>query len=134
MIRHARTLAVVVLGTIAMAGMVASTTEDLGPLVAVQIPGWMQIPGIILIGFLVGVALRSAASAMLSLLVIAILGAILQGLAIALPGFEIERASTYLINRGTVQGFFALILIFFIGMVGVVAALLINVFARRMDI
>lgn len=132
--RHGTSLLVVVLGTIAMAGMVASTTEDLGPLAIVQVPGWMQLPGIIVIGFLIGMTLRSAAAAMVSLLVIAVLGAVLQGMAIALPGLEIERASTHLLNRGTVQGFFALILIFFIGMVGVVAALLMNVFARRIDI
>ena len=128
------TILVVVFGTLAMTGMVASTTEDLGPLTLLQVPGWVQIPGIVLIGFLVGFAVRSAAATMIALLVIAILSALLQGFAIALPGFEIERASTHLINRGTVQGFFALILIFFIGMVGVVAAMMVNVFARRVDI
>lgn len=134
MIRHGRTLLVVFCGTIAMAGMVASTTDDLGPLTAVAIPGWMQIPGVIAIGFLIGLALRSAAAAMIVLLTTAILGGVMQGLAIALAGFEIERAATHLINRGTVQGFYAMLVIFFIGMVGVVAALLFNVFARRIDV
>jgi len=132
--QHLRTICVCVLGTIAMAGLVASTTEDLKTLTIVGIPGVLQLPGIILIGLLIGLSLRSAAAATIVLLVAAIAGAIMQGMAIALAGFEIERASVYLINRGTVQGFFALLLIFFIGMVGVVSAMLINVFARQMDI
>ena len=132
--RHATSIAISLFGTMAMAGMVASTTEDLGPLTAVAIPAWMQIPGVIVIGFLIGFALRSAAAAMIVLLVTAIGGGLLQGFAIAAPGIEIERAATHLINRGTVQGFYAMLVIFFIGMVGVVAALLFNVFARRIDI
>lgn len=131
---HLTTVLVFVLGTIAMAGLVASTTEDLRTLTVVQIPGALQIPGIILIGFVIAMSLRSAAAACASLVGIAIMGGLLQWLAIALGAFEIEAASTYLINRGMVQGFYALLLILFIGMVGVSAALLINVFARRMDI
>jgi hypothetical protein len=131
---HLRAIGVCVLGTIAMAGLIASTTEDLKALTVVGVPGALQLPGIILIGLLMGLSLRSAAAATIVLLCTAIAGAIMQGMAIALAGFEIEQASVYLINRGTVQGFFALLLIFFIGMVGVVAAMLINVFARRLDI
>jgi hypothetical protein len=134
MSQHLRTVAVCIFGTVAMAGMVASTTEDLRSLTVVGIPGAFQIPGIILIGLLIGLSLRSAAAASIVLLFAAIVGGIMQGMAIALAGFEIEQASVYLINRGTVQGFFALLLIFFIGMVGVVAAMLVNVFARRIDI
>lgn len=132
--QHLRTIGVCVLGTVAMAGMVASTTEDLKSLTVVGIPGALQLPGIILIGLLIGLSLRSAAAATIVLLFSALAGGIMQGMAIALAGFEIEQASVYLINRGTVQGFFALLLIFFIGMVGVVTAMLINVFARKIDI
>jgi hypothetical protein len=131
---HLWTALVFVLGTMAMAGMVASTSEDLRALTVVQVPGALQIPGMILVGFLIGMSLRSAAAALLSLVGIAVVGGLLQWLAISLGAFEIDAAATYLINRGMVQGFYALLLIFFIGMVGLVAALLINVFVRRMDI
>lgn len=134
MSRHLRSVLICLLGAIAMAGLVASTTEDLGPLAAIATPGWLQVPGIIGIGFLVGLASRSAGAAIISLLVISISAALLQGAAIALPGLELERAATHLVNRGTVQGFYALILVLFIGLVGVVAAMLVNVFVRRIDI
>lgn len=132
--RHMRTVLVCLFGTIAMAGLVVSTTEDLRALTLVAIPGVLQLPGLVLIGMLCGFALRSAAAATIALVVIALGGAFLSGLAIAFPAFEIEAASVFLINRGTVQGFFALLLIFCFGMIGVVVAMLINVFARRLDI
>lgn len=131
---HLRTALVCVLGTIAMAGLVASTTEDLGALTVVPVANVLQLPGLILIGLLIGLSLRSAAAATIALLVIAVLGAIMQGLAIALAGFEVDAAAVHLMNRGIVQGFFALLLIFFFGMVGIVAAMLVNVFGRRRDI
>lgn len=131
---HLQAITVCILGTLAMAGLIASTTEDLGPLTAVDVPNVLQIPGLILIGLLIGLSLRSAAASVIALLVISICGALMQGLAIAWAGFEVEAASVYLINRGTVQGFFALLLIFFIGMAGVVLAMLTNVFWRRSEI
>src|SRR5690606_10730 len=131
---HLRTVLVCVLGTVAMAGLVASTTEDLGPLTVVRVPTDLQLPGLIFIGLLIGLSMRSAAAATVGLVAIAVVGALMQGLAIALAGFEIEAASVNLINRGTVQGFFALLLIFFFGMVGIVLAMLVNVFGRQRDI
>lgn len=129
-----RPVLVCILATVAMAGLVASTTEDLGPMTAVDIPRWLQLPGIIFIGALIGFALRTARSAMIGLVVISVLGAIMQGMAIASAGFVNDAASVFLFNRGTVQGFYALLLIFFFGMVGIVCAMAINVFARRQDI
>ncbi len=134
MMRHQRPILVCVCATIASAGLVASTTEDLRDLTLVPIPGALQLPGMILIGMLCAFALRSVAAATIALIVISVGGALLQGLAIALPAFEIEAASVRLINRGMVQGFFALLLIFCFGMVGVVSATLVNVFVRRLDI
>ena len=117
-----------------MAGLMASTTGDLGPLTAVAVPGWMQVPGMIVVGFLLGLASRSAGPAIIALLVASVVAAVLQGAAIALPGNEIERAATHLVNRGTVQGFYTLIVSVFIGLVGVVVALLLNVFVRRIEV
>lgn len=117
-----------------MAGMVASTTSDLRELTLVAVPGWVQIPGVILIGLLCGLALRSAVASVVVLVVMAIFGALLQGAAIALAGLEIDEVAVTLINRGTVQGFFALLVIFCFGMVGIVASMMVNVFARRRDI
>ncbi|CAN5775133.1 hypothetical protein BH20CHL1_BH20CHL1_00220 [soil metagenome] len=131
---HMRTVLVCVFGTIAMAGLIASTTEDLRALTLVAIPGALQLPGIILIGMLCGFAVRSAAAATIALVAIAIGGAFLSGLSIAFAGFQSESAYVFLLNRGTVQGFFALILIFCFGMIGVVMAMLMNVFVRQLDI
>ncbi len=132
--RHLRSVLVCVLGTVAMAGLVASTTEDLRALTLVAVPGALQLPGIVLVGLLCGFAFRSGAAATIGLLVIAICGSFLAALAIALPAFEIEAARVFLTNRATVQGFFALLLIFCFGMIGVVAAMLVNVFVRRLDV
>lgn len=131
---HARTVLVCILGTVAMAGLVASTTTDLRELTLISIPGFLEIPGIIVIAMLCSFALRSAAASAIGLVAIAVGGAILHGLAIALAAFEIEAASVFLINRATVQGFYALLVIFCFGMAGVVIAMLINVFVRRLDV
>lgn len=132
--RHTRTALVCLLGTVAMAGIVASTTADLRDLTLISVPGIAQVPGVILVGMLCAFALRSAAAAAIALVVIAISAAFLHGLAISLAAIEIEPARVSLLNRATVQGFFALLLIFFLGMVGVVTAQLINVYVRRLDV
>lgn len=134
MMRHARSVMVCLFGTIAMAGLTVSTTSDLRELTWIQVPNVLQIPGAIAIGMLCAFALRSAAAATVALVAIAAGGALLHGLAIALAAFEVEAASVFLINRATVQGFYALIVIFCFGMAGIVTALLINVFVRRLDI
>lgn len=129
-----RSVLVCILGTIAMAGLVASTTVDLRTMTMISVPGVLQLPGVILVGMLSAFALRSAAAAMIALLVMSIAGALLHGLAIGLAAFEVEAASVFLINRATVQGFYALILIFCFGLIGVVLAMMINVFVRKLDI
>ncbi len=122
------------LGAIAGAGIVVSTTRDLGPLTVIAIPDWFQLPGIILVGILMGFASRNSPSAFGSLVIASIIGGALQGFAIAISAAGVERASVQLINRGTVQSFYAFIVIFFMGMVGVVIALGINYFARRVEL
>lgn len=128
------TATISLLASVAMAGIIASTTEDLGGLTLVSIPGWVQIPGVILVGVLIGFASRTSVTAFIALLTASVLGGILQGLAISIAALGVERSTVHLINRGTTQGFYALIVIFFIGMAGVVAALVVNVFARRIEL
>lgn len=122
------------LGAIAGAGIVVSTTRDLGPLTVLAIPDWFQLPGIILVGVLIGFASRNSPSAFGALLIASIVGGALQGFAIGISAAGAERAAVQLINRGTVQSFYAFIVIFFMGMVGVVIALGVNNFARRAEL
>lgn len=122
------------LAAIAAAGIIVSTTRDLGSLTVIDVPGWFQLPGVILVGVLVGLASRTSASAFFALLVASILGGALQGFAIGISAAGAERAAVQLINRGTVQSFYAFVVIFFMGMVGVVVALVFNNLVRRAEL
>lgn len=127
-------LLVGMLASVAAGGVIVSTTRDLGSLTVLEIPDWFQLPGVILVGILVGLACRNSIEAFVALAIATVLGGVLQGFAIAISAAGAERASVQLINRGTVQGFYALMVIFFFGMIGVVIAAGINLAAHRVEL
>lgn len=131
---HLQTAGIGVLAAIAMAGVIVSTTDELREMTLISIPNWAQLLGVILIGLLVGFASRTSTIAFVALMIASVVGAFLQGLAIGFAATGMESSNVHLINRATLQGFYALVVIFFMGMTGVVAALLINVMALRIEL
>jgi len=120
-----------VLAAIAGAGLIASTSEYLKNLTAFHVADFWLLPGLVVIGVLISVAndddvARSAGA----LLGAGILGATLVGLAVAAPGFRIERVQTEMIDRGTIFGLLALLLIVLFGLAGIIVAWIAGAFFR----
>jgi hypothetical protein len=120
------TILAVMFAAIANAGLVASTLEDLKGLTPLSISGVWLIPGIILLGTLLGVAIGDTARGAVALVVVALLSATLYGLAIAAPGFSVEGVQVTLIDRGTTAGLLAMMLIALFGLPGIVIAWLVE--------
>ena len=127
------TVIIVIVAAFANAGLIASTSEDLSGFTPVAISDVWLIPGIILLGALLGLAIGDTGRGAVSLVVVAILGATFYGLAIAAPGFRVEGVRVTLIDRGTTYGLFALMLIALFGLSGVVIAWLIESFVGVRD-
>jgi hypothetical protein len=128
---HLRTTVTVLLASVASAGLVASTLSDLQSLTAIHISDVWLLPGLVLIGALIALANdEDIARGAVSLLIAGVLGALLVGLAIAAPGWQVPGARTSLIDRGTTFGLLALLLIVLFGLAGIIVAWLIGTFIR----
>ena len=121
------------LGAVASAGLIASTTSDLQPFTAVRIGGAWLIPGLMLIGALLATGVGEAALGAGALAVSALLGSIIYGAALSAPGFKVEQVQVQLINRATTQGLVAFILILLFGLAGMMIALVVALVLGRAD-
>jgi hypothetical protein len=120
------TVLVVVLAAVANAGLIASTSEDLAGFTPVAVSDFWLIPGLILLGALLGLAVGDTGRSAVALVAVAMLGATIYGLAIAAPGFRVEGVRVTLIDRGTTYGLFALMLIALFGLSGLVLSWLVE--------
>jgi hypothetical protein len=119
------------LAAIAGAGLIASTSSDLERLTAFRVPEFWLLPGLVAIGVLISIANDDdVARSTIALLIAGMLGATFVGLAIAAPGFRVERVQTAMIDRGTTFGLLALLLIVLFGLAGIVVAWLAGAFFR----
>lgn len=123
-----RTALVVLLAALANAGLIASATGDLEPFAAFALSDVWLLPGLVLLGALLALAIGDTARGAVALVPVALLGALFYGLAIAAPGFRVEGVRTTLIDRGTTYGLLALMLIALFGLAGVVVAWLLQSF------
>lgn len=128
--RLMRESAVVLFGSIAAAGLCASTTSDLQGMTPYPINSSLILPGLILLGALVTLAINDAMRSAVALLIIAVCGATMFGLAIAAPGFRVEGVRVMLIDRGTTYGLLGLLLIALFGLCGMVLAWALNAIFR----
>jgi hypothetical protein len=108
----------IMLAGVANAGLFASTTDRLRPLTDVSIGSVWVIPGLMLIGALVALAVEDAGRAAVSVVVAAVIGATLYGLAIAAPGLRVAGLRVKLIDDGTTFGLVALLMCGLFGMAG----------------
>lgn len=127
------TIFAVLLAAIANAGLVASTSEDLQGLTPIAISDVWLIPGIVLLGALLGLIIGDTARGAVGIVVVALLAATMYGLAIAAPGLKVEGVRVTLIDRGTTYGLFALMLIALFGLAGIVISWLIESFVGGRD-
>jgi hypothetical protein len=131
-----RYLPVVVVGllaAVASAGLFAATTNDLGPLVPLEIPASWQLPLLTLIGALMSLALRDFKRSVVALGIATLGGALLYAAALASPGYIIDPVAVMLSNRALVQGTVALMITATFLTVGAALALGFNVFVRKLD-
>jgi len=127
------TIIAVLLAALANAGLIVSIVVDLKGLTPIAISDFWLIPGIVVLGALLGLTIGDTARGAVALLVVAVLGASLSGLAIAAPGARVEGVRVTLIDRGTTYGLLALMLIALFGLSGIVIAWLIESVVGRSD-
>lgn len=127
----ARLVLAVLLASVANAGIVASTTTDLRDLTPVYVGDLWLLPGLILVGTLLSLAVGDVARSALGLVAAAILGSTLFGLAIAAPGFSVPGVRVTLLDRATNFGLLALLMCLLFGLAGMVLAWIIEAAVGR---
>ena len=128
--QYALEAVVIVLASIASAGLCASTTSDLQALTAFHVGSAWVLPGLALIGALTTLAINDAMRSAVALLIVAVAGATMFGMAIAAPAFRLDGTRVSLIDRGTTFGLLALLLISLFGLLGMVVVWTINTLVR----
>lgn len=129
--RGLRTTLSLLFASVASAGLMVTTSQDLNALAAVRMSDIVLLPGLILIGALISMANDDdLGRATLVLLGTGVIGATLTGLALASPGFAIAGVRTAMIDRGTMFGFLALLMIILFGLMGIAASWLVTSFWR----
>lgn len=129
-----RIVVVVVLASVANAGIVASTTTDLRDLTPLNVSDIWLLPGLVLVGMLLTLAIGDLARSALALVAAAFLGASLFALTIAAPGFAVPGVRVTLIDRATNFGLLALLLCLLFGLSGMVVAWLVESVLGRKQI
>ncbi len=129
----ARLVVATVLASVANAGIVASTTTDLRDLTAVPISDIWLLPGLVLVGTLLTLAIGDVGRSALALVAAAVLGSTLFGLAIAAPGFSIPGVRVTLIDRATNFGLLALLMCLLFGLSGMVVAWIVEAAIGRRE-
>lgn len=124
--RALRTALAIVLASVAAAGLLVSTSSDLDGLTPFPIDDALLLPGLVLIGLLLGLAIGDAGRSAVALVIAGTLGTLLYAAAVAAPGREVPGVRTTLIDRATSYGLLALMLIVLFGLIGVVLSWLLG--------
>lgn len=123
-----------VLGCVSVVGITISTAGDLEPLVAVPIAGALQLPGYVLIGILLGLALRQLGPTAIAYAISVVGGASLHTALLAVPGFDAANYTAARFNNGLVDSLFVLIVAGIFVLIGAGLAFGFNVYVRHQDI
>ncbi len=121
-----RLILVIVLASVANAGIVASTTTDLRDLTLIRISDIWLLPGLILVGTLLSLAIGDLGRSALALITASVVGSLLFALAVAGPGFSISAIRVTLIDRATNYGLLSLLMCLLFGFAGLVVSWLID--------
>jgi hypothetical protein len=131
--RYAFGLLVGLLAGIAVAGIIASTSGEIDALAPIELSGSLQLPALMLIGLLAGFAARDFICAIIALVVATVVGTLLFGLMLAVPGFDLDNYTVSRLNNAFSQGLYALLVSSTFVLVGMAAALAVNVWVRDLD-
>jgi hypothetical protein len=123
-------LVVVVLGSIASAGLCASTTSDLQALTVFPVASAWILPGLALIGALMTLAISDAMRSVVVLLIVSVAGSVMFAMAIAAPALRLDGTRVSLIDRATTFGLLALLMISLFGLLGMVVVWTVNTIVR----
>lgn len=121
-----------VMGAISATGLLTSTSGDLEALVAWDLPNGLQIPGLIVIGLLLGLALRDLGRNALAYGLTCILGASIHTTLYALPGFDTANYTAGRLNNGLTTSLFVLVFAGIFVLVGQGLAFGINAYGRNL--
>jgi len=121
-----RLILVIVLASVANAGIVASTTTDLRDLTLIRVSDIWLLPGLILVGTLLSLAIGDLGRSALALITASVAGSLLFALAVAGPGFSISAIRVTLIDRATNYGLLSLLMCLLFGFAGLVVSWLID--------
>ena len=123
-------LVVVLLASIASAGIVAASTTDLRDFAPVAFDGAVLLPGLVVIGALMSLAIDDVARSAVALVATSILGSAIFFFAVAAPGLSISGVRVGLVDRATNFALLAFLLILLFGLAGMVVAWLIEMVVR----
>lgn len=121
---------VTLLASIASAGIVAASTTDLRDFAPVALNGAMLLPGLVIIGALLSLAIDDVARSAIALVVTSVLGATIFFFAVAAPGLSMSGVRVGVVDRATNFALLAFLLILLFGLAGTVLAWLVEMFVR----
>jgi hypothetical protein len=122
------------LASVANAGLFASSSHDLRPFGEVSLGGAWLVPGIILVGACVALAVGDASRSAVAVVAASVCGAVWFGLALAAPGLSVAPLRVVLIDRGTTFGLVALLMNALFGMAGLGIVWIVRSFVAPSDV
>lgn len=130
---YAYGLLVGLLAGVAVAGVIASTSGEIDSLAPIKVPDSLQLPALMLVGLLAGFAARNFTRTLIALVVATVVGTLLFGWMLAVPGFDLDNYTVSRLNNAFSQGLYALLVSSTFVLVGMAVALAVNVWVRQLD-
>ena len=125
-----RAIYVGVLAGISSVAILTSTSGELEPLVAWDFANIWQIPGLIVVGVLVGIAVTDLRRGTAAYLLNVAVSASLHILLLAMPGLDSDNYTVSRFNNGFTTSIFVLVFVGVFGLVGQAIAIAFNIFVR----
>ncbi len=129
-LRWARAVIAGVFAGLASLAVLTSTSGELEALVAFDIPTSLQIPALMVIGFLTGLAVTDLARSATAYGVNCLTSSMLHIVLYALPGLTTANYTVSRFNNGFTTSFFVLMMVGVFALMGQGAALAVNVYGR----
>jgi hypothetical protein len=125
-----RAIAAGILGGLCVAWLLTSTSGELEALVAIDVPRFLQIPGLIVIGLLIGLAVPVIGQGAVAYVTALLVAATAHMLLYAIPGLDMANYTTARFNNGFSTSLFVLVFGGIFLLIGHGAAVGLNVYAR----
>ena len=119
-----------IMAGVASLAILTSTSGDLEPLVAWDIPKMAQIPGLIAVGFLLGLSVTNFARGAVAYGLNCLTSTTVHIILYAVPGFDLANYTVSRFNNGFTTSVFILLFVGVFGLIGQGLALGVNVYVR----